>query len=411
MRFALETDREFIDREGMPACNWPANIMLSSHPTLLRQTGDVPDWLERSFAACRQDGGMLGAFPPLVRSTVIALMCLSLAVALMGATPSSLGSSTVVIFPFHVAEGIDPHVGVVYGTELGSAITAVGGVNVVTGDPATAPADYLRTAKADGGDYYLIGFIAPPLNETFAVNEQLVSARSGIIVWSGNAYLGPNIDVHDQGSIIKNALLAYASRGYGLITSEVAPHDVTSSSSPKIGSVTRVADQPLPLPNEAYGLLPKPTATSKRYATAKLPSRFVVLEIVGSSVASSVRGYAVSSLTVALARHGQTVSEGNPTATVYPVVRAQFICAQTGGTYLVFGSLEAQVTPASSVNAFIGWADADLKVVAYDCQNQKFAQATRSFHGGGTLLTTAIDKAADAAVISLLKVFAIAKPS
>jgi len=48
---------------------------------------------------------MLGTFPPLVRSIVIALVSTSLAVALMGATPSSFGSSTLVIFPFRVAGG------------------------------------------------------------------------------------------------------------------------------------------------------------------------------------------------------------------------------------------------------------------------------------------------------------------
>jgi hypothetical protein len=358
---------------------------------------------------------MLCTLLPLVRSIAIALVSTSLIVALLGATPGPLGSSTLVIFPFRVAEGMDPGIGVEYGTKLGASITALGGITVVMGEPATDPAAYLRTTKADGGDYYVSGFVAPPLNETAAVIEQLVSARSGVIVWSGNASIRPDIDIHDEGSVVKNALLAHASRGYVSIINPVSePSEVPPSTSSNRnakpsngGPGSTIAIRPLPLPNESYEPSPKPTSQPKLYASLARPSRFVVLDVAGQTVTSSVRSYAVSSLISALARHGQTVAQASPITTILPVVRGPEICAKTGGAYLVFGSLEAQVTPASSSNDFIGWATANLSVVAYDCQNQKFVQSTKPLRGSGSVLRTAIDRAADSAVTNyLLKVVA-----
>ncbi len=81
-------------------------------------------------------------------------------------------------------------------------------------DPATVPADYLRVTKAAGGDYYLIGYVAPPTNNAYSVIEQIVSARSGTVVWSQTAHIGANDDIFDQAPIIKNALLTYSSRGF-----------------------------------------------------------------------------------------------------------------------------------------------------------------------------------------------------
>jgi hypothetical protein len=359
---------------------------------------------------------MLRLYPRLVRSIAIVLVSLSLTVTVLAATPPSFGSSMLVIFPFRVVDGMDPGLGAEFGTKLGTAITNLGGVKVVVGDRATAPAAYLSTAKADGADYYLIGLVGQPRNETAPVIEQLVSVRSGVIVWSGNADIRADLDVQDQGTIIKTALLAHAGRAYVSILDPVSePSGVPPSAAKKRnangagrGSDAQVAGRPLPVPSDEPR--PKPTAQPKGYASVREPSRFVVLEIVGPTVASEVREYAVSSLIAALERRGQTVAQANPTAAIFPALRGPNVCAQTGGAYLVFGSIEAQVTPASSANNFIGWATAELKAVAYDCQNQKFVPSAKPLRASGSLLTTAIDRAADAAVTNyLLKVVAAAK--
>ncbi|MGA2392212.1 MAG: hypothetical protein ABSH03_02540 [Candidatus Lustribacter sp.] len=363
---------------------------------------------------------------------IVALLCVTFAVTLIGASPSpsplgpsSLGPSpTIMIFPMRQPEGLDPKAGIAYSLRLATALTALGGVKVVPGDPATAASDYLHVAKAAGADFYMMGSVAPPINNAVAVVQQVVSTRTGIVSWSGTAYVTTGDDVAAQAPLIKTALVTYETRGYMAILNPTpvpvqtaAPTPVPKSKRVSInegagGSGPTSADQaPLPLPNEAYGFSSKPTAPPKVYASAAKPSRFVVLTFVGKNVTPQVRDYTVDSLIKALKKHGQSAAEGNPDTTNHRLPSAD-LCSSTGAAYLVFGSVSGASTKGNDFSNYVPHSNASIAVAAYDCATQSFVQTAKEVRGAGARWTDAIDHAANAAVTDyLLKVAAVARSS
>jgi hypothetical protein len=347
--------------------------------------------------------------------SIVAVLCASLAVALMGATTSLLPPPTLVIFSFTPADGADPNSGTEFAKQLGAALTTLGGVKVVMADAATVPANYLRTAKTAGGDYYLMGHIAPAIKNSLPVIEQIVSARSGIVVWSETAHVSSDDDVANQAPTVKNAVTSYAARGYATILNATpgpvrtvkpattpAPKKVAAASAdgpggvPGPGGVIIGPDGVPRLPNEAYGFSSKPTALPKVYASASRPSRFVVLSFAGKSVTPVIREYTVDSLVRTLKTHGQSVAEGDPAALGHHLPGPD-VCADTGGRYLVFGTIEATSQAAAESNNYVSLVNTALNVTVYNCATGKFEKPT-ILRGRGMPWQNSVDNATSTAV-------------
>ncbi|HEY5350081.1 MAG TPA: hypothetical protein VIJ64_10115 [Candidatus Lustribacter sp.] len=344
---------------------------------------------------------------------LVAVLCTALASTLLVAAAPPSTAPTLVLFPFREAKGLDPRYGTDYVTKLAGVLTAAAAVKVVLGDPATAPTDYLHATKADGGDYYLTGFVAPPANGAQAVIEQLVSARSGTIVWSATAHIANDQDILNQGPVIQGALLTYATRGYFAILNPTPKPVARPTAAPKKNSISvpgkSAAAQPkapLDLPNEAYGFSSKPTAPPKVYASADHPSRFVVLAIAGTTVPPVIRDYAVSSLITALSRHGQTAALADPERIGHRIPNVQ-MCKETGGSYLVMGTVSTKSNDATSEAGM--WTEANLTLAVYDCGTENFEHSAKPLSGAAFSWKTAVDHASNTAVTDyLLKMHTVA---
>lgn len=357
--------------------------------------------------------------------SLVAILCTALAVTLLGAGSALLPQATLVIFSFTPAVGADPNSGAEYSKQLGAALTALGGVKVVMADTATVAADYLRTAKAAGGDYYLIGHIAPPLNNTLSVIEQMVSTRSGTVVWSETAHVSSDDDVAAQAPTIKTAVTSYTSRGYlSILNATPGPvRTVVPSPAPKRvakapvgaptgpivpGQITIGPDGVPRLPNEAYGFSSRPTAIPKVYASASKPNRFVVLSFTGKSVTPVLRDYTADSLVRALKVRGQTAAQGDPITTGHHLPGPD-LCTQTGAGYLVFGSIEATATDATEDSNFVRVINTSLTLTAYNCVAGKFEKPSLT-RGRGNPWNSAVDNVTgNAAARYLLKLATLAK--
>jgi hypothetical protein len=358
----------------------------------------------------------------LTARSLVAVFCAALAVALMGAaTQNFFGTPTLVIFPYRPADGMDPTAGIGYANQLGAALKALGGVNVVMADPATAPADYLHTAKAAGGDYYFMGSFSPPTQNTVPLIEQIVSARSGTVVWSTTAYLASAADVVSQAPAVRTAVTQYITHGYETVLNPPPPRVAKPSPTPVpkkvVSSGSRAAGgqpgdgPPLKLPNEAYGFSSKPTAPPKVYAAASRPSRFVLLSFIGNDVPPSVRDFTVAALETSLKHRGQTVSEGDPLSTGHRLPSPE-LCADTGASYLVFGSVSATAIKATEDNNYLGVVNAQLNVSLYSCSAQKFLPPANGLRGAGSTWQAAVQKSADTAVSRyLMKATTVASSS
>jgi TolB-like protein len=343
--------------------------------------------------------------------SIVAVLCTALAVTLMGATSSLLPQATLVIFPFTPGTGTESTAGLEYSKQLGAAMSSLGGIKIVMGDTATAPADYLRTAKAAGADYYLMGHVAPPLNNTLAVIEQVVSTRSGTVVWSETARVSSDDDVAAQAPTVRNAVVSYATRGYvSILNATPGPvRTVPPTAAPKRaatrapvgpGNVAIGPDGIPRLPNEVYGFSSKPTAPPKVYASAAKPSRFVVLSFASKTVSQNVREYTVDSLVKALKRRGVTALPGDPQATTHRLPGPD-LCNQTAAAYLVFGTVEASQSDATEDTNFQRVVQTLLTLTAFNCSTGKFEPPSTT-HGRGNPWDNAVDNTTNTAATRYL---------
>ena len=331
-----------------------------------------------------------------------AVFCTSFAIALLGASAPAAFSNgpTIVIFPFKTADGLDPANGREYALALGHAIETAGGITVVMGDVATPQSEFLKATAAKDGDYYLTGFVSAPIRGTTSVLEQLVSRRSGTAVWGITAQITTDKDILDQGPVVHDALLTYASRGYYAIinaTPQPAPtktpkpdkkNGITSSSGG--GGNGGPPRRTLDLPNEAYGFSSAPTAQPKVYASTAHPARFAILAVSGA-IADVEKRYAEASLVNTLSHHSQPALPGDPEQTRHWLIHPSDTCAQTGAAYLVFGTLSTHSTDATS--GVEPWTDASFTPMVYDCAAQAYNRASKPIRTSAFDWKTAVDRA------------------
>lgn len=331
------------------------------------------------------------------------LLCMAFATTLLGAAapPLLAGTPVIVVFPFKVADGLDPVNGRIMATAIASAVGAQGGVKIVIGDPATAPADFLHVTALNNGDYYLTGFIAAPVGNSTSVLEQLVSKRSGTAIWGTTASINNDTDIQAQGPIIHDAVILHATRGYFSIVNGVPTPTPKETRAPKKkNGITSSVSAPGPaetprrtldLPNEAYGFSSAPTAPPKVYASAAHPTRFAILAVTGNTVTEQMRQYAQASLVTTLSHHGQPAAQGDPETTKHFLMHPQDICKSTGSAFLVFGTIVAHSTDAT--NGVEPWTDADYTPMVYDCTAQAYNRSAHPIRSAAFDWKTAIDRA------------------
>jgi TolB-like protein len=338
-----------------------------------------------------------------------ALLCASFATALLAASPPpdllpALGPAPVlVVFPFKTGTGIDPADGSSYASIIGKALSDAGGVNVVMGDPATQPADVLHATAALGGDYYLTGSVTAPGRSGTSVLEQLVSRRSGTTVWGANALVSTENDVRDQASVIRGALIAYASRGfYAVVNATPAPQatkeppkqtkrSIAKGGAARNGAAGEAPRKTLDLPPEAYGFSSAPTAQPEIYASAAHPTRFAIMGITGSQAPDAIERYTENSLVTTLTSHGQPALMGDPEITKHFLMHPQDVCKEIATQFLVFGTIATTSTdPTLGVEA---WTDARYTPMIYDCRARAYNRTAKAIRGSGFNWQTAVDRA------------------
>jgi hypothetical protein len=359
-----------------------------------------------------------------------ALISAASALGLLAADPVTLAPpQTVIIFAFHTATGLPASAGSDFAVKLADAINRQGGVTASAAPADTAPAQYLKTALASNGDYYLTGYVTP-VAQSVTVVEQLVSTRSGIAVWNTSEQVTTPDDLVSAADTTRRAILAYAGRGY-LAMTETRPAPPPAAAPPARakgpvqlgsggGSSSGAASAgapdahltPLPIPKGDVDNLglgfpngPQPTANPIVYATASNPQRFAIVTIGGRAI-DAVRAYATTSMVGSLKQHGQTAALVNPDDAKHVLLRADDICALTGSTFLVVGALNTTSTDASAGESM--WTDATLNVTTYDCTTKAFVTQPKPVTASSGSWRTAVSGAVTGAVNYLLKLPTVA---
>jgi hypothetical protein len=89
-------------------------------------------------------------------------------------------------------------------------------VTVTPPPPGTDRKDYLTVARANRSEYYVAGFISP-LGNGVSIVEQVVSAATGIVVYSQSTQLTTYTDAAGQGDDLAAFVSRHANRGFAAI--------------------------------------------------------------------------------------------------------------------------------------------------------------------------------------------------
>jgi TolB-like protein len=248
--------------------------------------------------------------------------------ALLYALPSFAATKTLVVYPFIVNGAAPEELGSQLSERIAADITALGGVVVVHGTAKAA--EYRTAARAAGADFYFTGQIVPVFNRYSAI-ENLVSTRSGTVMWSVTIQFRTLADIVGEG---------------GRIRAELFRGDATPP--PGIGANGSSLVTPVPM------------------------SGYVVLPLTGSALEAD-RGYALTALVDTLKRRGFSVVTVPSSAAVDPVVDGPAVCTKSEARTLIVGSLDTTRVATSGTTpqttAHIALRTFDCRAHAFDLQS------------------------------------------
>lgn len=268
---------------------------------------------------------------------------------------------SLVVFPFATIGGVDPAAGSGLAVKLADEIGSLGGVHVVKMTGSDAGASLGERARKAGADFYLSGSVAA-VGSSANMLEQLVSTRSGVIVWSNTVHLVHYLDELGQGEIVREAFLAQSAPRYSF-------ERVASPPAPALPASKRAAPKRPPAPPHV-ALAPAAALSASDSdddddidvdATPPPRTTFVVVALGGPASASE-RSLADEALLHVLTARGESASIRRLSVGDLRIWGDE-ACSETQARSLIGGSLsttsdETGVTPHVT---------AHLSVQSFDC--------------------------------------------
>ncbi len=240
----------------------------------------------------------------------------------LSALPSGAATHVLVVYPFAVSGAAPEDMGKQISDKIGAEITSLGGVQVVHGAPATKTADYRSAAQAAGADYYYSGSIIPVFTSYSAI-EQLVSTRTGTVMWSVTIHFKSIAEVNGEGERVR----AEHFRG----------------------------EKPPP------GIAP----AGASLVPAGLSSGFAILPVTGSAVDAD-KQLATRAIVQALQQRGYKVVTVTSAVPIDAVTNGPEACTTTGVQALIAGTLDTSRVAASGTQA---QTTAHVALRTYDCRS------------------------------------------
>ena len=206
----------------------------------------------------------------LVRRFLAVVLVAFFGLPLLAATP--LTKPTVIVYPFtSTGSSIDREASSRLATIIATRMANTGLVAVIPPPPGTERKDYLSVARAHRADYYIAGFLAP-LGNGVSLVEQVVSATTGIVMFSQSAQLNTYDEAAGQGDDLAEAIARHANRAFASIGTpppQTSPTPAPSSGPEAnlgklFGRRKKNAATPKPSPS------PKPVAAATEPASALL---------------------------------------------------------------------------------------------------------------------------------------------
>lgn len=240
-------------------------------------------------------------------------------------------SPKVLIYPFDVASGLQPKVGVQVATIFSHAMTQAGNVNVLPVPSGVQRTNFLTTARSDKADYYITGYITP-IGDSASVVVQVVSVQSGVIAFAQTNQVSTINDANSLALTCHDAILQLSGTQVDVTTTE-------SATTPPTAQPTNGASFNL------THIFSHHTTTAARapVATASTkPSRGVILVAVrgATSVSQGDLHHATELLDRDLAAHFNLRDGGSASGSI--ATAADSLCGSDRDNTIATGTLAEQ---------------------------------------------------------------------
>ncbi len=301
------------------------------------------------------------------------------------------------VYPFSTngSSSIDREASSRLATIIATRMAGTGKVTVTPPPPGTERKDYLSVARAHDADYYVAGYLSP-LGSGVSLVEQVVSAATGIVVFSQSAQLTTYDDAGSQGDDLANFIWAHANRGLASIPTP-PPQSTSPSPAPSSGPEAnlnklfsrrkKAAATPAPAPKPATSA-PAAALTNVAVATSR-PSP------VPPPPAPPAPAAAYAVLPV----------EGAPAAELRDRAEQRLLAVTKGERFATLAAACANRAPKAVLTGILavkadahGGSTALFELRVSDCAGKILWQQSRSDDAGGAQAQlTATDRAVDAA--------------
>ncbi len=326
------------------------------------------------------------------------LVLLVAALPLLGAAELGLAAPVVVVYPLTATGDTgSADTGSSVGVAIANKLVELGGITVKPYLAGTTRAQYLTAAVTQNADYYITGYITP-LGSEVSVVEQVVSTRSGSIVYSTTAFARTYADAVGPADLLRQAILHHAGRGMASLDApppSASPEPIAGKNGVNISKAfgRRRKATPAPAASAAPAVAgPASAATPTHVALAGTGSADLVISTAGTADAT-VRAYASQSLVSALRRSGRP-SAFLPVSVADIGAHAADLCRANAGAGFYVPTLGIEVSKNG--------ANVTLDVVGYDCKAMLLATG-RSTGSAKAVTRTAVQGAVDAATADFVK--------
>ncbi len=209
-----------------------------------------------------------------MRRLLVVLLVTFLGLPLVAATPppSFYSKPNVIVFPFSATgSSVDREASSRLATIIATSMANTGLVTVTPPPPGTERKDYLTVTRRNQSDYYVAGFISP-LGNGVSIVEQVVSAATGIVVYSQSTQLNTYNDAAGQGDDLANFISRHANRGLAAIgTAPPAASPTPASSNGPEANLGKLFSR-----KKKNAATPKPTPTPRPLVNATAPAAALV---------------------------------------------------------------------------------------------------------------------------------------
>lgn len=147
-----------------------------------------------------------------LKRVVLACLVAVCGLALCGAATPFIATPSVMVFPVQSSDGsMDRETAAHIATVLASHIAIGGHINVLPPPAGVDRKDYAEVAGRAGADYYVSGLVVA-LAAGVSMVLQVVSLRTGVVVYSTTSNVANIADVGAQGDILREGIAHYVDR-------------------------------------------------------------------------------------------------------------------------------------------------------------------------------------------------------